>query len=454
MQEDLRTYDDERSEDLWSVSSTQAQSFSESIEAFIRVRLQLKLEKVKQDEQSLRQALIEQYRKDTWLESAAKRASQIQAVTHSLKALHPSARGTNLLATPSLLPSLRELGTHALSRELVIDVVGSASALDVYKFLRLEVNGCTLLSALLDRNPEAMAALHSDKARSLSLRNALVSPFLPRQDSPSSHALAKQLYWLTGTDACRDDHFTLVAPLFATSLTHAVHVRVEQARYGQANKMARNAKQESSWYEGTYQVYPSLASRNIGGTQPQNISQLNSERKGLSYLLSSQPPASASRLPRLPANTRSVFEEVFPYRPKVQHAIEQMRRYPPGASEHLETLLDELVLMSTGLQRHKRGWTLQEQVLETLDLSEQLWLDPRRAELPGQEHFADQWLQLQWPAQVGHRFEACLDELAGRKLDWGTAQLDWKELLTQDGAYALYLRDLRARKKSLTEAQS
>src|SRR5690606_29857228 len=39
-----------------------------------------------------------------------------------------------------------------------------------------------------------------------------------------------------------------------------------------------------------YRNYQNLSVRKLGGTKPQNISQLNSERGGVNYLLSSSPP--------------------------------------------------------------------------------------------------------------------------------------------------------------------
>ena len=38
------------------------------------------------------------------------------------------------------------------------------------------------------------------------------------------------------------------------------------------------------------EAYASLAVQELGGTKPQNISQLNSERRGDNYLLASLPP--------------------------------------------------------------------------------------------------------------------------------------------------------------------
>ncbi len=65
------------------------------IQGFITERLATKLEGLAEDDPK-RATLLAQYVPDVWLEDAARRAGQIQAVTHTLKAIHPDAKGTNL----------------------------------------------------------------------------------------------------------------------------------------------------------------------------------------------------------------------------------------------------------------------------------------------------------------------------------------------------------------------
>lgn len=182
--------------------------WKDRIGAFISERLSAKQDKLADDDPR-RADVLAQHESPVWLADAARRVAQIQAVTHSLKPIHPDARGTNLYVEPSALPSLSELGSHALGQHFVGDVVGNAAALDVYKLLKLEVNGRSLLAALLAQDADALAALHTDPAQAQALRDAFVSLTQPRAEGPSSHTLAKQLYWLTGSDACADADYTL-----------------------------------------------------------------------------------------------------------------------------------------------------------------------------------------------------------------------------------------------------
>lgn len=431
-------------------------SYRAAIAGFLQERLQAKLDKLKIDGPQ-REEMLASFAHDAWLASAARRVEQIQAVTHSLKPIHPDARGTNLYVEPASLPVLAELGSHALGEQFVGDVVGNAAALDVYKFLKLQVNGRSLLTALLAQDADALAALHSDPARAQALRDAFVSLTQPRADGPSSHTLAKQLYWLNGDDACADADYALLVPLYATSLAHAVHTQVQEARFGEVNKAARQARRERKAHDGVLHDYPNLAVQNMGGTKPQNISQLNSERRGMNYLFSSLPPQWRASEVRLPVHAKSVFDRLFIARPEVRRTLQALRQFLESDPEPnlatrqhrealLDALLDELVSLAAELQRLlPPGWTRDDERFADLHLHEQLWLDPLRAELPQEDEFAGQWLQMDWPAEIGKAFARWLNDQLRGKLPVGDAEArEWRKvLLTDEDGFKQQLCELR-----------
>ena len=434
-------------------------NYREAIHAFLQERLNAKLEKLKADEDGKRTELIAQHQPAAWLDDAARRVQQIQAVTHSLKPIHPDARGTNLYVEPRTLPPLAELGSHALGERFVGDVVGNAAALDVYKLLKLEVNGRSLLTALLTHDADALAALHADPAQAEKLRDAFVSLTQPRAEGPSSHTLAKQLYWLTGTDACDDSHYILLAPLYATSLAHAVHAQVQEDRFGEANKAARQARRERKVHDGVFHDYPGLAVQNMGGTKPQNISQLNSERRGMNYLLSSLPPKWKVNAQRFPTHADSVFTRYFDSRPLVRQTVKTLRRYLESnpnpvkdtrdhRKELVDVLVDEMVNMAAELQHAlPPGWTLDDPRFSALNEDEQTWLDALRAELPEEDDFANRWLAMEWPDAIGTRFGNWLNARLEGKLSFSDIEFRaWKkELLTDEDGFSQQLRERRKR---------
>ena len=434
-------------------------NYREAIHAFLQERLNAKLEKLKADEDDKRTELIAQHQPAAWLDDAARRVQQIQAVTHSLKPIHPDARGTNLYVEPRSLPPLTELGSHALGECFVGDVVGNAAALDVYKLLKLEVNGRSLLTALLVHDADALAALHTDPAQAQALRDAFVSLTQPRAEGPSSHTLAKQLYWLRGRDACDDAHYTLLAPLYATSLAHAVHAQVQEDRFGEANTAARKAKYARKMHDGVFHDYPALAVQNMGGSNKQNLGLLNVARGGKNYLLSSLPPQWKASEQRFPTNTDSVFTRYFDSRPLVRQTVQALRRYLESdpdpvkgtrdrRKELVDVLVDEMVNMAAELQHAlPPGWTLNDPRFSKLNNDEQTWLDALRAELPEEADFANRWLAMEWPDAIGTRFGNWFNARLEGKLSFSDIEFrEWKkELLTDEDGFSQQLRERRKR---------
>jgi len=259
------------------------------IAKFLKERCDAKAEKLDSDDLKF-QELQQQYQPATWLEDAARRVTQIQAVTHSLKPIHPDAKGTNLYSQPAGLKALDVVGSHALGEDFASDVVGNAAALDVYKFLKLEHQGRSLLDLVLAGDADLAAALSDDAQQAADWMEAFAGLTRPR-GRLASHTLAKQLYWPTGDDPHDDAQYHLLAPLYASSLAHRVWQQIQDDRFSEEAKAARQARHDGLWSDRPVREYPQLAVQQLGGTKPQNISQLNSERRGGNYLLASLPPA-------------------------------------------------------------------------------------------------------------------------------------------------------------------
>lgn len=444
---------------LDSEHSERVQRIRDSIELFLQERLQRKLEKLKKDDPQYDKKhaeLITQFQPTAWLEEATRRVQQIQAVTHALKPIHPDARGTNLYCAPNQLPNPTQVGSHCLKADFSSDVVGNAAALDVYKLLKMEVDGHSLLQWLLDNDTAAITALHPDPETAQQWRAAFVGLTQARNNLISSHVYAKQLYWLVGEDATDDTQYHLLAPLHPTSLVHVVYDTLQEARFGEANKAARAARKERKAHAGTLYDYPNLAIQKMGGTKPQNISQLNSERRGNNYLLASLPPQWQSSSTRQPWGIRSVFERMLIAREGVRHTLKTflqfLRSNPPTNMDtrnrvegYVSDLIDELVTLAGELQHGwPSGWSADSRC--EMVRPEQLWLDPHRAGTD--PDFRQEWLWMDWPAQIGHRFGNWLNTQLEGEFRVGDAELrQWKkELLLDesDDGWAHSLHRLRA----------
>jgi CRISPR-associated protein Csy1 len=400
--------------------------FRASIAAFIEARRDDKL-KGKEDAAGT----AAKYEYGTWLADAARRVGQIQAVTHVLKATHPDARGSSLHVAPAKLPQRTEMGTHSLGERFAEDVVGNAAALDVFKFLKIEVEGRRLLDWMQANDADVLAALHEDGAVAANWANAFRG--LVRSGAqPASHQAAKQIYWLVGEEPDDDAQYHLLQPLFSSSLAHAVHADIQDARFAESNTQARQAFRAREAHEGGYRDYRNLVARKLGGTKPQNISQLNSERGGVNYLLASLPPPAWERgRPPSLLNTDSAFDR-FAYFEDVQQLVKVLADFlrsdpEPNAEtrekrEAIEQALgQQLPVFAASIHAlFTPGWTRHADC--KLPRCEQCWLDPERTELPVREEDTKQ-------AQEDRDFIAAYewadwpDDVAGRFANWLNAEL-------------------------------
>ncbi|MGO2880829.1 MAG: type I-F CRISPR-associated protein Csy1, partial [Halomonas sp.] len=212
------------------------------IHDFIQNRFATKTEKLTPDD-PVYLKLQEQFAPQTWLADAARRVSQLQVVTHSLKAVHPDAKGTNLYVEPRSLDQGDLVGSHCLPENFQGDVTGNAAALDVYKFLKLEWQGRSLLERALDQDSELINALSKDREEAQEWARAFANIVEPK-GTPSSHARGKQVYWQVGDEPADDAGYHLLAPLYATALTHPFHAQLSEARFGEHAKGGRKARRD------------------------------------------------------------------------------------------------------------------------------------------------------------------------------------------------------------------
>ncbi|MBE0689389.1 MAG: type I-F CRISPR-associated protein Csy1, partial [Anaerolineae bacterium] len=314
----------------------------------------------------------------------------IQAVTHVLKATHPDARGSSLHVAPRSLPRHEEIGSHLLGEDFAEDVVGNAAALDVFKFLKTEVEGRRLLDWMQVGDADLKSALSDDEDTATAWVSAFASLVRPGVE-PTTHPMAKQVYWLVGDDPLDDARYHLLQPMFSSSLMHAVHADIQEARFGDANKEARQAFRDRRAHDAPCYDYRNLVTRKLGGTKPQNISQLNSERGGVNYLLASLPPPAWKPSGTQVLRQESVFDGLIWFgdmRELVQTLIDFLEDDPAPtmdtrrSRETIEQAIGrEMAMFGAAVRgRYEAGWTRDPEC--RLLRCEQLWLDPDRIDLP------------------------------------------------------------------------
>ena len=381
----------------------------EVIQQFLQERLQLKLDKLKNNDADARNKLIAKYEPKTWVADAARRVSRIQQVTHAIKFSHPDARGSSLGVPGNAQAGPFTVGSHTVADALPPDVLGDAGALDVYKFLRLSVNHETLLERAIAKDPALATALSENEAQSAEWMAAFAT--LPQPNGPlATHKLAKQLYWPLG-EGC----YHLLAPLFPTSLVHVMWASIRQDRFSDEAKAAREARREQRDHPHGYREYPNLAIQNFGSGKPQNISQLNNDRHGENWLLPSLPPTAwNAQLIRRLFSTESILIRPFGKLPAVGELTRRLREFlqsvpkPEQNNEEIRgeslnlaiAIRSELLQFVAEIQELDGGWSRDERC--RLDEAERYWLDPKRA--ASDEEFAIVWQRGDWREDVCKRF--------------------------------------------------
>lgn len=444
--------------------------FRAAISEFLQQRLDAKLKSLKSANQGERSDLIASFEYRTWLNDAAQRANGVKLVTHIVKAFHNSAKGTQVYARPADLKEIPEIGTHVLQHDFVADMTANAADLDVASLLMsVSFNGKTLFEALSEGDAGAVSALDDDPEKARQLRDAFLSIAEKKSGPIESHVLSKQIYWLAGSDACDDSQYILMSPLYPSSLVQEVYKQLDEARFGEQNKIARQSKKEQKWHDGVLVNYPGLAVQKLGGSKPHNISQLNSGRRGVNYLLSCAPPDWRSTDVRLPTNTGSVFERLFMNRTGVRQIVKALIDFlesDPASNYETRTrrtamtraLVDELVAMAATIQTSATpGWSLDGARFGQLSEDEKLWLDPMRASLPGEDEFYEKWMTMEWVDRIGKSFSLWLNGCLSDKLPVGDieARVWRKELLADEDGFKRQLSIIRGQlKKSSQEASA
>ncbi|MCG5549362.1 type I-F CRISPR-associated protein Csy1 [Halorhodospira halochloris] len=419
------------------------QSLRERISEFLAERLEAKLSGLKDSDPkraTKEQELRQKFQREAWIADAAHRVSQLQVTTHPAKATHPDSKATSLYKPPCELPDHSLVGSHVLGEEFPTDVVGNAAALDVFKFLKLEHDGRTILARALGGETELARAFSDDVDKGKEWVRSFAAVTEPSGSIKADPRL-KQLYWLTGEEPTRDGDFHLLAPLYSTILSHRIHAAISHTRFSEESKLARKAYWNGEYSECEHREYPHLAAQKFGGSKPQNISQLNSERGGNNYLLGSLPPNWRSAEVRPLLHTDSALR-AFGRRSTVRQTLRELERFlmaNPRPNQEtrqrrdalVAALVDELLVFAATLQEVEPGWSADPAC--ELPEEEALWLDPERA--TADPEFAQRRESLDWVSEVSERFAAWLNQRLQKSLPVGDAEhAHWEAQLQRESA--------------------
>lgn len=358
-------------------------TLSAAIAEYIEQRKQAKLEplqkkrnkilEVSSDPVEIAQAEVE-YRENAapielkfepknWLSSKAKVAKQITIATHAPKYLNSDAKATGIYLDKFEILNSRYLVTQHIPTKY-IDFIGNAAVLDVAIFLKIEVGGESLIDQLKANHINALKHFTDDQELLDSWKNGFKQALY--DEKVSAHTLTKQIYFPIHNE---NEEYHLLCPLYPSILSHELYLKIRQSRYGDSKEI-RDAYRKGLYDERLNVYFPATAVQMFGGSKPQNISQLNSERYGQGFLLNCAPPTyQAQTTP--PLRSSSIFNRQFSF--QTSTLIREFKTFLAGLTErdrnfktryqrdylYVKPLIDNLLNFVAEIQSipNCSGWT-------------------------------------------------------------------------------------------------
>lgn len=388
------------------------QKVKDAIQAFLTAQYDKKTEKEKKqlakaiedndvakiaELNELLQPFKDKYQKSTWLIEAKKMAENVQVGTHVSKGVHPSSKGDNV--NFNMAVSHEYVNTKTIeSRFLDANSPRGAIDLPLVAFFEWEVienSGIKMRDVILQNTSAITNSFADDLALSSQYQQAFLDCLNNQIKQPKTHETNKQILWALSQDDADSDHYVTLIPLYPAVLTHEFFHMVNQKRYSEVNKVARENRSKKTVEQKPYLTMKDMATVQLGGTKPQNVSQLMSKQGGRNYLLPSMPPIfKQSQDIRISPNVTSIFStKALEYKAKdalnALFTIINTNYNNVNIREARKAILSDIAYQVISLGEtlqviRPAGWTKD---YHSLSMNQKYWLDPKRAELVGEEAF-------------------------------------------------------------------
>jgi CRISPR-associated protein Csy1 len=194
-------------------------------------------------------------------------------------------------------------------------------------------------------------------------------------DSIKTDRLVKQVYFPV------DDSYHLLSILTPSGLLSVLKNRVDTIRFSDATKEAKEARKKNEHHATGYDDLFDLTVTAYGGTQPQNISVLNSQNAGRAYLLASTPPSLVKRDIRLPINDffrnslrPFLFKENFLVLHELMKSEINNHVIREKISKCISRVIDQVLEQVFKIRIFGIGWSSSD-YYQSLPFSQRIWLD-------------------------------------------------------------------------------
>ena len=174
--------------------------------------------------------------------------------------------------------------------------------------------------------------------------------------------------------------------LTPSGLLATLKSRVDSIRFSEQTKAAKENLRKNEFDVLGYDDLFNLTVVGYGGTQPQNISVLNSQNAGRAYLLQSIPPVLEKRhirLPRYDFFKNSLwmreYKESFQSLHKLAMASVNNVHIRQAIENIIKYIMDQVLFKALSIRALEPDWTLDE-YYQALPLYQKIWLDNARAD--------------------------------------------------------------------------
>lgn len=351
---------------------------AESIYAFLNERKELWLkDRLKKAENEnvmaeLQQQANDKFSLNEWLPDAAKRVTQLSMVSHPSKFSHPSAK------TSSVIAKVEQFNDGYLRSGNVnysLDVFGNAAAMDVFKFLSLPLNEKLTVFDGFEQQDQELKTLMTHAELNFDTLSTEFLKIKATDHSVKTDHLVKQVYF-----PVREAQYHLLSILTPSGLITRLKQSIDAIRFSEDTKQAKEARKKNEHHEIGYSDIFDLTVTGYGGTQPQNVSVLNSQNAGRAYLLSTCPPKFENRNIKLPS--QDFFQQCL-YWKRFGSEFESLQKYVTGINNQhtrkkikkiLRQMVGDILFIAFCIRKNEKGWS-QKEHYQSLALKQKIWLD-------------------------------------------------------------------------------
>lgn len=394
----------------------------------------------------------QKFERTHWLDVAVNSmAKQLKFGTHISKGIHPDAKGDNVNFIPKQQRPNTLVGTHNLANP-ALDANGNAAALPLASFFDFDVGqGVKVRDLILADNEQFIASLSDDKETASYYHACFKQVLQSTMENPTTHERNKQMLWAVNDNTANhldELQYINIIPLYPSALSYEVYLKINQLRYSDENKKALENRFKPNAEHTPYVSMKDLATVQLGGSKPQNISQLMSRQGGRNYLLPSLPPKIAqSREFALSKFAQNFFHSKtlkYHIRDDFEYIIQVVKDARNNVDvrdkrkDAIDRMLHTIFAIAHTLQEKSAGWSKD----YALPLSQKIWLDPYRADLDGEEEFAQHKAQNEWQKEILEDFASWFnnelrEQFQNLKYDIADAEfIEWKrEIEDMQGHY-------------------